>query len=277
MPDPRYFLDGERVHVGSLELHVVEHCNLRCRGCDVASPLWAERFLSTEDVAAVLARLRPLLVSEVLKIVGGEPLLHPDLVPILIAARDSGVGRRLRVTTNGLLLARASDDLYRQIDELFISHYSSAPVPAAQLVRAKERAERFGVSLRVKRVDRFAETIAATPHVDAAEAQRIYEACWLRHCSLIVRDGVFFKCTRAAYQDDLLARLGRARRKEDPESFRRTDGVPLAAPDFQARALTYLLSPTPLRSCDHCLGNSGPARPHAQLSVTDLRRLPILQ
>lgn len=276
-PSFAYALDAAgRLRVGSLELHVAEHCNLRCRDCDVASPLWPERLLSPGEVAETLARLRPLLRAEVLKIVGGEPLLHPELEAVLRAARDSGVGERLRVTSNGRLPRRLTDDCLRLIDELTISHYSSAPPPAAELARALERAARLGVRVNLKRVDRFSATIAEAPHEDLGVVQRTYDGCWLRHCSLLVRDGVFFKCTRPAYEDERLARTGQARRPADPPSYRDEDGVPIDAADFPARALAYLLRREPLRACERCLGSSGPSRPHAQLPRPGARRLPVL-
>src|SRR4051794_6661356 len=84
-----------------LTVAVTSHCNLRCRGCH-----YGRGFMQGEQLD--LATLRDALDDaweagvEIVRLYGGEPLLHKDLPAIVRHATDLGL--RTYVTTNGTLL-----------------------------------------------------------------------------------------------------------------------------------------------------------------------------
>ncbi len=262
--------DEGRVAVESVELHVVEHCNLRCAQCCNVSPYLPERSMSVAEVRATCERLRDVVRPDVLKIMGGEPLLHPDVGGVLRAVRESGVAPRIRLFTNGLLLRTLDDDAFSALDELTVSSYASAPLRAEIVAETEERARRFDVVLNVKPVDTFS-TVLSRAARSPAEAQAAYDACWLRHRCLVVRHGVFYQCTRAAYHADYHARVDVEERDADAEATQRSQGIPLDAADFAARLAVYLGSSDTLASCTHCYGSSGPLAPHVQLRKRDVK------
>jgi GTP 3',8-cyclase len=97
----------------SLRLSVTDRCNLRCRYCMPAEGMdWLprEELLSYEELERVVRLLAALGVSDV-RVTGGEPLVRAEL-PRLIArvAAVPGV-REVSITTNGVLLAGAVDEL----------------------------------------------------------------------------------------------------------------------------------------------------------------------
>ncbi len=111
MSDP--LVDGfGRTH-RSLRLSVTDRCNLRCRYCMPAEGMeWLPRedLLSYEELERVVRLLAALGVSD-LRVTGGEPLVRaqlPHLIGRLVAV--PGI-RQVSLTTNGVLLARAIDDL----------------------------------------------------------------------------------------------------------------------------------------------------------------------
>ena len=67
------------------EVHLVEHCNLNCAGCDNFSSLANPKFLSANEFESDLVRLKDLFGDNCQRIylMGGEPLLHPELVKFL--------------------------------------------------------------------------------------------------------------------------------------------------------------------------------------------------
>jgi organic radical activating enzyme len=261
--------DG-RVAVESVELHVVEHCNLRCAQCCNVSPYLPVRSLSVADIRATCERLREVVRPDVLKIMGGEPLLHPDVGGLLRAVRASRVAPRIRLFTNGLLLRTLDDAAFAELDELTVSSYASAPLRPELVAETAERARRFDVVLNVKSVDSFS-TVLSRAARSTPEAQAAYDACWLRHRCLVVRSGVFYKCTRAAYHADYHAHVEVEGRDLDGEATQRALGIPLAAPDFAPRLAAYLASAEKLASCTHCYGSSGPLAPHVQLRKRDVQ------
>ena len=261
--------DDGRVAVESVELHVVEHCNLRCAQCCNVSPYLPVRSLSVDQIRTTCERRREVVRPDVLKIMGGEPLLHPDVAGLLRAVRASKVAPRIRRFTNGLLLRDLDDDAFSALDELTVSSYASAPVKASLLAETEERARRFDVVLNVKAVDSFSTVLSAGAR-SSAETRATYDACWLRHRCLVVRSGVFYKCTRAAYHADYHGHVVLDTRDDAAEATQRTLGIPLDAPDFAARLAAYLSSTQVIAVCTHCLGSSGPLAPHVQLRKRDV-------
>ncbi len=267
----QYTRAGGRIRVEAFELHVVEHCNLRCAHCCNMSPYVADKMLSVAEIEAQCRTMARHLDVDVFKIMGGEPLLHPEITAILGVLRETGISPTIRLFTNGLLLHRMTDDFWRALDHLTISSYSSAPVKPEHLRLVEDRAREFDVVLNVKPVDRFSEVMASERRPDDAATQAVYEACWLRHRCLVVRGGVFFKCTRAAYQKDFRERLDVKGRELDPAPQPGDDGVALDAMDFEDRLLAYLNADQALSACRYCHGSSGPLVAHVQLSRRDVR------
>jgi hypothetical protein len=260
--------DG-RVEVESVELHVVEHCNLRCAQCCNVSPYLPVRTIAVEEIRATCERLRDAVRPQVLKIMGGEPLLHPDVGGVLRAVRASRVAPRVRLFTNGLLLRSLDDASFAELDELTVSSYTSAPVRPEILAETAVRARRFDVVLNVKHVASFSTVLSGVAR-SPTDARAAYDACWLRHRCLVVRDGVFYKCTRAAYHADYHARVRLDARDHDAEATQRSLGVRLDDPAFAERVAAYLGSEDVLASCTHCHGSSGPVAPHVQLGKRSL-------
>lgn len=89
-------------------LYVTDQCNLDCAYCteyDNSKP-----HPSLEDLTRWLTRIRDLGTVRV-ALVGGEPLMHPDIVEIVRRAKQLGLLTSL--TTNGFLLTKA---LVRDLD-----------------------------------------------------------------------------------------------------------------------------------------------------------------
>ena len=87
----------------------------------------------------------------------------------------------------------------------------------------------------------------------------------------MVRGGVFYKCTRAAYQRDFRERLSIEGSELDALPAPGDDGIALDAMDFEDRLLAYLNADRALASCRYCHGSSGPLVEHVQLSRRDVR------
>lgn len=267
----RYERVGGRIRVEAFELHVVEHCNLRCTACCNMSPYLAEHTLSVEAIAAMCNTMAAELDVDVFKIMGGEPLLHPQIAAVLRAVRASGISQTVRLFTNGLLLHTMTDEFWAALDELTISNYTSAPVKPDLLAAAQARARAFDVVLNVKPVTEFSEVMRGEREADPAQLQRTYEACWLRHRCLVVRRGKFYMCTRAAYADEFHRDLLHGAHPDDRAAALAGDGVPLSTPELGEALLAYLNRSQPLNSCHFCHGGAGPLAAHTQLTKADVR------
>jgi hypothetical protein len=263
----RYEVEGTRVRVEAFELHVTEHCNLRCANCCNMSPLVPEKFLTVEETRGLCERMSRVLVADVFKIMGGEPLLHPDIAGVLRAVRSTPIGDRVRLFTNGLLLPSMPGEFWEALDELTISNYSSASLKPAVLALAQERSARHGFVLNVKPVNEFSQVLS--PGYRDSGVQQTFERCWLRHRCLIVRQGRFYMCTKAAYMADFLEH---AAHDETPAGFDCSgDGIPVDAPHLLEALTGYLNRTEPLAACSYCFGSDGAVEPHYQLKRSEVR------
>lgn len=261
---PKYVLGEKRIRTESFEIHVAEHCNLKCRDCCNISPFNAKKFISLEEVREICDFVKNNLNPDVLKVAGGEPTLHPQLDELLQEIKKSGAAKVVRVISNGLLMHRMTDVFWQHIDQLTISNYVSAPVKPKLLEQIKAKARQFEVVLNIKYIDQFNEIFVDDAIADKARIQEIYNDCWMRHRCLIVRNGIFYKCTRAAYMNDFLLI------KDKPvmagnSSYSAEDGIAINDVAFKEKALAYLNTTTPLLSCEYCLGVSGNLRENIQL------------
>lgn len=96
------------------EVHLCDHCNLNCMGCDHFSPLAPKHFTDLSVFKSDMERLSELFGDRVLRIhlLGGEPLLAPNVSKYLEIARTAFPNKNatiIDVLTNGLLLEKQDD------------------------------------------------------------------------------------------------------------------------------------------------------------------------
>lgn len=97
-----------------LHIHLADHCNLNCRGCDNFSPLSPEVFADIDVVERDCARISELSggrVNEV-QLLGGEPLLHPQVTDFFEIVRKYFPDTPVKIVTNGLLLLKQRDHFW---------------------------------------------------------------------------------------------------------------------------------------------------------------------
>jgi len=97
-----------------LHIHLTDHCNLNCRGCDNFSPLSPEVFADTAVFERDCARIYELsndCVREV-QLLGGEPLLHPQVIVFLNITRKYFPKTAIKMVTNGVLLLKQHADFW---------------------------------------------------------------------------------------------------------------------------------------------------------------------
>jgi len=108
--------------LGSIYFYLTEGCNLACRHCWIAPKYQAGSTiypsLSYELFVSIVQQARKLGLSSV-KLTGGEPLLHPDIVAILRYIRSEDL--RCVIETNGLLCSPALVEEIRQCNNPFVS------------------------------------------------------------------------------------------------------------------------------------------------------------
>ena len=97
-------------------VNILDHCNLRCKGCDHFACIADEKFYKRDNIYRDLSRMAEIFHGDyIMKIavMGGEPLLHPELKQILKDVRSLFPYTTIRLTTNGLLLLQQDEEFWK--------------------------------------------------------------------------------------------------------------------------------------------------------------------
>ena len=134
-----------------VEFEITLACNLRCIHCYCMAGKKSEEELTTEEIKDLMVDLKNLGIWA-FDIVGGEPLVRPDIYEILSFARE--IGLRVMINTNGTLVTEKVVKKLKEVNpEVLVGVSLDGPDPATNdFVRGKgsfERAVR-GIKLFVE-------------------------------------------------------------------------------------------------------------------------------
>jgi cyclic pyranopterin phosphate synthase len=226
--------------------------------CNHASPAAKMHIANPDFVFRDLSTLSRFYRSSMIKILGGEPLLHTNILALIKEVRRSNVSRNIRLVTNGILLSQLRNEVWKEIDEIEISVY-----PQTEHLLTPHMADIYQLAKlnQVKIIRYFYEyfratfsTIGATDH---ALTQRIYNTCRFARlwgCQS-VHEGYFFKCPQSIYMPNILDKMFSYDHREDGVKI-------IGTSHFSGILKKYLSSRKPLRACHYCLGSVGMLRPH---------------
>ena len=109
----QYFLNYLRY----FEVHLTEHCNLNCASCAHFSPLADETFADIKIFERDINRISEIFHKNVgkIKVMGGEPLLHPKLLKFVYITRKAfpNPSTSIDIVTNGLLLLKQEEIFWK--------------------------------------------------------------------------------------------------------------------------------------------------------------------
>lgn len=237
------------------EINVVHHSNLSCRACTHLSPGLPKYIADPEKIYRDLSILSKSYIPRGVKLVGGEPLLHPNIIE---AVRASGITKFVKMVTNGHLLSKAPDLFWEKIDAIEISLYPSKPINPETLKTLKQKAKDSKTILESYSWDDFRESYSELGTENTELVQKIYSNCAVAHvwrCHTI-SEGYLYKCPQAVFIPKVIT-------KENLQN----DGIKITdSGDFFEQLLAYLKSEEPLGSCYHCLGCVGKRFNHEQMN-----------
>ena len=97
-------------------VNILDHCNLKCKGCDHFACVADPYFVSLESIRQDVEKMAEIFHHDYINqiaIMGGEPLLHPELLEIIKIVRKSFPYTMIRLTTNGLLLLKQEEEFWK--------------------------------------------------------------------------------------------------------------------------------------------------------------------
>lgn len=93
---------------------MTDHCNLNCYSCNHFSPLAKKTFLDIEEFKKDFKRMSELTAGhvDIISLMGGEPLLHPQINEFIQSARNYFPNSNIQVVTNAILLNNMDNNFW---------------------------------------------------------------------------------------------------------------------------------------------------------------------
>lgn len=244
----------EKIYRPAIEYNIIEHCNLKCAFCDHASHIATrKKMITPEQFEKDLGILAKVLHVNELKILGGEPLLHPQLLELLRIARESRIAEQIILITNGLLLDIIPEAIFQAIDGMWISVYPSTMF-RLKSKKLQDLADKHNFWIWKKWTPFFVRNQLSRKINDDFMVRLIYKNCsYVNYygCNTAY-DGRFYKCPQSLFMEQRLANVGIDFHNTESDSIAITD-----SPGLRDELNHFLTGTEPLLACAYCLGSIG--------------------
>lgn len=140
-----------RPYLEYLVINILDHCNLKCKGCDHFACIADPYLVPFQTLHNDIERMAEIMHGDnIMKIgvMGGEPLLHPDLLEILKDVRNNFPNAIIRLTTNGLLLLQQKEDFWAVCRDYNITIVNTKYPIKIDHEKMKEKAESESVKFQ---------------------------------------------------------------------------------------------------------------------------------
>ena len=184
------------------EVDVVSHCNLNCRSCSQFSCIAEDEYIDINKMEKDFARLAELFDGEVNRIylIGGEPLLHPQITDCMKIARKYFAVGEISVFTNGLLLLNTNGEFWRTCRDddisIIVTRYPIQLDYQSVMDKAKNEKVRFsffGTSEDFKFMMNLGLDIEGKQDI-----VKSFVNCGEANNCIKLKDGKLYTCTRPA-------------------------------------------------------------------------------
>ena len=189
------------------QTHIVEHCNLNCASCAHYSSLHGEEYLSVEEYRRDYKRLSELFCgeAELIEILGGEPLLHPEITAFMEIARTYFPHAPIHILTNGLLLPKMPEGFWQSMKTYGITLRMTRYPMKFDYDGWAQKAREMGIQvwLADEEVTWVAHKLDISGGIPDGEAAlrnlENYLNCYDANFSVALEHGRLFTCPQAAY------------------------------------------------------------------------------
>lgn len=112
-----------------IDVDITRHCNLNCKSCGHFSPLAREEHYDLKQFESDIKRLKKLFGKKMsyIQLLGGEPLLNPNVSLYMNIARQSFPETEIIIITNGILVLDMKEEFWKSMHDydivLAVTHY----------------------------------------------------------------------------------------------------------------------------------------------------------
>ena len=188
-----------------LEINIADGCNLNCRGCLHFSNLYEkDEFPDGDELLESIAEIDKHCEIFQFRVLGGEPLLNPNLAPFLEKLRKVLPHADLAVISNGILIPKTDDSLFRVMRENYIGFNLTLYPPTLKMkekIYGKLLEQKVAFGSHEARTDKFEKFMLSEPReqeLPAARIPRVHEVCEPRGV-LVVKGRCLYRCPVEAF------------------------------------------------------------------------------
>ncbi len=180
-----------------VELHISDKCNLNCKGCSHFSPLYSDLNASFDKKMNDVRSLKKLFDNIFrIDILGGEPLLNPELKQYVEALRTELPETFIQIYTNGLLVPKLKDDVLKAIYENNICISISEYRPTHNMIEnIKHRLDGYNIRYHIAAYD---EKQKFNIPISTSDNSKYPRLCISDGC-ITVSDGKISRCPTLMY------------------------------------------------------------------------------
>ena len=230
-------------------IHLAEHCNLNCKGCNNFSPLAEKKFADIKTYERDIKRIAELTDNELKRVylIGGEPLLHPDLIKFLRLSRLNLPNTRIIILTNGILLPTQKEEFWRACNKYNIAIEVTKYPINIDFNKIEHLAEKYDVEYgyfcNTGQVNKTSNLYLLDP------AGRQNKSSSFKHCEcanrcIFLKDGRLYTCAIAPNIEHFNKYFG----YNIPLTHQ--DGIDIHKAKSEKEILKFLASPIPF--CKYC-------------------------
>jgi MoaA/NifB/PqqE/SkfB family radical SAM enzyme len=182
------------------QVMLCEHCNLNCKGCLLFSPISTEKYLDPVSYEKDCERLSTLTggIIENIELLGGEPLLHPEIIKILEITRKNFTGP-VNILTNGLKLASMGSEFWAACQKNAITIAITGYPIKIDHEKIEQTAAEYNIPLEIRGFEQRTAIWRKIPY-DLQGKQNAYDnflSCVPSNFCIMLKDGKISTCGQA--------------------------------------------------------------------------------
>ena len=206
-----------------LEIQIAEHCNLNCASCTHFSPLAEASFIDGDSFEDQLKKANAVFRDHAksLKIMGGEPLLHPELETLLPMARKAMPGMRITLQTNGTLLTGMPEAFWRACSEFDILIRVTRYPVSLQTDVIDALAKRYAVNLKYHPENGVVKSFNRYPLNPSGNAspEANHSRCRMKGRYVLIKEGRLYPCPISGNIEHFNRAFGQPLAREETDSL----------------------------------------------------------
>lgn len=181
--------------LSQIEFHIVDHCNLNCAHCDNFTPLSPEWYADINTITNDFKQLSKIYNHiENIYILGGEPLLHPQLLDFFKPIREIYPNSNIILLSNGILVEKQPSLFWDTLKKYDITLSMTKYPINVDYNSIIQKCEKLGIKSFLFSSERFGMFDIKLNYKGTSDIKTSYEICSRKKCH-VLRDGKIYHCT----------------------------------------------------------------------------------